>query len=238
MTCMEALTNWGSLESYCPKSCVQEEDGGTVCQEGERPRNPERCGTTRCGNVLKSMVGSEDKMIDGFNTCTGDFAQYRLFGSYGADWIRTMWKTAALQCNHTDKYNVTISAETCMGAVWYIQGSQEACTQCDKTCSDFLESVDSDVFIQIPNGLKDCANPAFNGSSFEGAADQAEGAGVSYKEILSGLATGCGFEDRIKFSPKQNSNHTPQGCMRPVYVSAETYKGAMNQGLRPVPCTG
>jgi len=235
MNCSDAVLSLQEMDRVCPKACVNEpDDDYRLCGDDEPERNATSCGnlaSPACGDYLRSMVGKEDEINDALGSCTGDYGHWKDYAGLGADWIRITLKVTELQCKYIDTYHVTkLRAKTCLGAFWYHEiGPNEACTQCDEFCGDFIESIYKDVITQLSDGLKQCDQV---GMGMDYLVEEAEGAG---DRLLKGVQTAvesCGFQDRIRW------NVTNRGCMWNVHISDDTYNQAMNQGLRPVQCTG
>ena len=57
-TCLGAVGLMAKIESECPKLCNKDEaqDGLPKCQDGQKERNPQTCGVSKCSAFLASIT--------------------------------------------------------------------------------------------------------------------------------------------------------------------------------------
>ena len=100
------------------------------------------CGTTACATAVDTVITGIDDIVTGFLSCSGSYAGYATYGSYGADYLSIIAFNNLVQCElDISSY---YDSSTCLGSYALLQGLQELYCECPEVCEGGTGSCDVD----------------------------------------------------------------------------------------------
>jgi len=143
-TCFGAVNILTAFSSACrcPEVCtggtgscaVDQGAAGRCSGSCEEQCDPSQCGTDACSQAAEDFGRNAEQMVTGFTGCTGPYAPHAAYAQMGADYLRTVAVDKLSKCGLQVPASLTMSADTCFGAVNILTAFSSAC-RCPEVCT-------------------------------------------------------------------------------------------------------